>query len=117
MGIYTTPMPIDNSLSGGTIFCIILFIGLILYFVIGYIISAILNRKDHGCFDISANIPHIVFWIKLPSLIVAGCSFTLDFVLALCCDNTLNSSDKNDILVKDNVNNDINPFANPTDDD
>eukprot|EP01084_Bolivina_argentea_P265367 449791_1 len=112
--IYTTPAPIDNSLSAGSIIVIILLLAFLIYFTIGYIICAILNRKDYGYCDVQANIPHIVFWIKLPALVMAGCMFTKDFLLALCsCDNKID--DKTSVLVQSQENINDNPFANVAD--
>lgn len=112
--IYTTQEPEDNSLSGGSIFVIILFVLFLSYCIIGYIICAILNRKDHPYWDCEANIPHLVFWAKLPSLVVAGCLFSKDFILALLgCegDQDSSSSDKNENLVGNENETNVNPFA------
>eukprot|EP00484_Ammonia_sp_Unknown_P012291 CAMPEP_0197079086 /NCGR_PEP_ID=MMETSP1384-20130603/213446_1 /TAXON_ID=29189 /ORGANISM="Ammonia sp." /LENGTH=295 /DNA_ID=CAMNT_0042517959 /DNA_START=891 /DNA_END=1778 /DNA_ORIENTATION=- len=121
--IHTTPLPEEvHSLSGGTIFLIVLAIGFLLYFVVGYVICAIINRRDHSFGDYESNIPHIVFWMRLPALVVAGCAFCRDFCLALCCENALVSADKTDHLVEekrdDNVNVTVdNPFVPPSVDD
>ena len=110
--IYTTEAPIDNSLSEGSVFIIVIFVGFIIYFVVGWTVNACRNRRDHGCYDVMANIPHFVFWTKLPLLVVAGCSFTGDFLSALCCENSASIADKSDRLVSKQDNQDINPFAN-----
>lgn len=106
----TTPAPEADTISGGSIFVIVLFVGFLTYCFIGYIVNAILNRKDHTYWDCEANIPHLVFWIKLPTLALAGCCFTKDFFLALIgCDGS--SSDKTQDLVSNNDPEVPNPFA------
>ena len=73
-----------------------------------------MNRKDHAYWDCEANIPHLVFWIKLPTLAVAGCIFTKDFLCALFgCDGSSGSEslDKKDNLVNDRDPEVPNPFA------
>ena len=110
----TTPAPEEASISGGSIFVIVLFVGFLTYCFIGYIICAILNRKDHAYWDCEANIPHLVFWIKLPTLALAGCCFTKDFLLALMgCDGGSSSmGDKTQDLVTGNSDPEVpNPFA------
>ena len=74
----------SSVLSGGSIFVIILISCLFAYFVFGWITCAFLNRKDRGYTDICGNVPHATFWIKLPSLVFAGCCFTKDFLFGLC---------------------------------
>lgn len=85
----------DNSLSGGSIFVIILISGFFAYFVFGWITCAFLNRKDRGCTDICGNVPHATFWIKLPSLVCAGCCFTKDFLFGLCSKDGGSSTNTN----------------------
>ena len=113
--VYTTAAPEDDSISPGSIFVIILFTGFLTYCVIGYIIMAILNRKDHAYWDCEANIPHLVFWIKLPQLALAGCIFTKDFLfgIAWMYGSRQSSSDKNDNLVSSHRTDPevVNPFA------
>merc|ERR1719411_999197 len=73
----------SDGISAGTVFCIILASVVFAYFVFGWCLCAVLNRKDRGFGDVTGNIPHVTFWTKLPALTFAGCCFTKDFVLAL----------------------------------
>lgn len=104
--IYTTMEPEELTLSGGSIFVIIVFGAVFIYLVFGWIICAIKNRNDHSVCDVEANIPHIVFWMKLPSLVTAGCTFSKDFVCALCCGKSL---ERPDGLMSDDAK--VNPFS------
>ena len=81
--IYTDPED-SSSLSGGTVFCVVLFSVVFAYFCIGWIVCTTLNRKDRGFGDVTGNIPHVTFWTKLPALTLAGCFFTKDFCVGLC---------------------------------
>merc|ERR1712244_37988 len=84
--IFTTQEPTnsDTSLSGGTVLIVVVLIALMAYFVFGWMVCAVKNRRDHAPCDVQANIPHVVFWMKLPALVWAGCTFTKDFLVALC---------------------------------
>ena len=74
----------DSGLSAGWIAIILFIVVFILYCIIGYFVTASRN-KEGGMTDICDNIPNKEFWFKLPSLVMAGCSFTWDFCGALCC--------------------------------
>lgn len=74
----------DSGLSGGWVFIILLIAAFMLYCVIGYVITGLRN-KEGNMSDICDNIPNKEFWTKLPSLVCAGCGFTKDFCIALCC--------------------------------
>ena len=105
--IYTTQAPVDTSLSAGSVVCVVLLVGMLAYFVFGWLVCAVKNRRDHAPCDVQANIPHVVFWLKLPALVWAGFTFTKDFALALCCGG---GGDKADRLVTDSEDA-VNPFA------
>ena len=88
----------NEQLSPGTYFIIVLFGGLMIYCMIGWLIGYINNGK-YG--DFVSNIPHITFWLKLPSLVLAGCVFTKDFFMSLCCGRTTHQPIDYDNLDKD----------------
>eukprot|EP01084_Bolivina_argentea_P085734 154959_1 len=74
----------DDGISGGSVFLIIFFSGFFLYFVVGYLVMAFTKNKEGGVADFSNNIPQKAFWCMLPSLVLAGCMFSKDFIVGLC---------------------------------
>ena len=73
----------SNGLSGGWIFIIIFLCAFFLYFVGGYIIIAKTTNKEGGFKDFSNNIPQRSFWVALPSLVVAGCAVSKEYIMSL----------------------------------
>jgi len=73
----------ESGLSGGWIFIICLVGFIFLYCVAGYFIMGLTVNKAGGLGDFSNNIPQKTFWIALPSLVIAGCGFTKDFIMGL----------------------------------
>jgi len=104
--VYTTNAPEELTVSGGSIFVIIVFGAAFMYLIFGWMICAIKNRNDHSLCDFEANIPHITFWMKLPALVIAGCTFSRDFMSELCCGQSV---DRRNRLIDEER--DVNPFA------
>merc|ERR1712150_295023 len=103
-----TSEPEEFEVSGGSIFVIVFCGAVIVYMVCGWIICAVKNRRDHSIFDCQANIPHVVFWTKLPALVCTGCTFCKDFFVALCCGGQSSGNERGLIDEEQNVN----PFSN-----
>jgi len=72
-----------SGLSGGWVFIIILLSALFLYCTVGYLVMGLAVNKEGGLGDFSNNIPQKEFWMIFPSLVVAGCSVTKEFVVGL----------------------------------
>ena len=68
----------NNGLSGGSIFLIILFVGLALYFIGGWVFNGVRNAKWKEV----TNLPQYSFWTKLHLYILAGCIVSYETVKA-----------------------------------
>merc|ERR1719297_463745 len=73
----------DSGLSAGWIFIIILISALFCYCVVGYVVMGTVVNKEGGLGDFGNNIPQKNFWIMCPSLVMAGCVFSKDFIQGL----------------------------------
>eukprot|EP01006_Ploeotia_vitrea_P033790 TRINITY_DN65642_c1_g1_i1.p1 TRINITY_DN65642_c1_g1~~TRINITY_DN65642_c1_g1_i1.p1 ORF type:complete len:273 (-),score=126.76 TRINITY_DN65642_c1_g1_i1:84-866(-) len=69
----------SGGLSGGWVFCIILWSVTFVYCGLG----CIYNRTQKGASGKEV-IPHVAFWGALPGLVKDGCSFTVRKLRALC---------------------------------
>eukprot|EP01084_Bolivina_argentea_P298371 514152_1 len=71
----------SSSLSGGSIFLILVFSLLGGYCVIGFIITGLRNKHGGGFKDVSANIPNRDFWGILPAYVYMGCCYSKQYVM------------------------------------
>jgi len=71
-----TQVPYRGGASGGEAFAtavlIIFFVGLFLYFVIGFCLNKFVWHKEGSFVEL---LPNYIFWSSLPSLIADGCKF------------------------------------------
>ena len=94
------------TLSGGSIFIIILICGLFIYFVVGYIVMAFTVNKAGGFRDFKNNIPNKTLWINCIPLVIAGCMFTKDYIIGLM---SKNRSDNKEERLTELRGNDVTP--------
>jgi hypothetical protein len=70
----------SSGMSGGSVFLLILFLGLILYCGGGYAYKAYKNTEG-GWKDYKNNTPHLEFWMTVPLWTKAGCLVSKEFVM------------------------------------
>eukprot|EP01084_Bolivina_argentea_P174888 302908_1 len=70
-----------SSMSGGTVFIIIVIVLFSSYCLIGYIFN---GYKRNEWKDIKQNTPHLhTFWVYLPSLVVTGCRVSYEYLYSV----------------------------------
>lgn len=54
-----------------------------MYCAVGYVVMGLTKNREGGLSDFKNNIPQKEFWMVFPSLVVAGCSVTKEYVMGL----------------------------------
>ena len=71
----------SDELSTGSIILIVVFVGITVYCVGGFIFNGWRNPKEEAKWtDFSYNIPNLPFWKLLLQLVIAGCAETTDWI-------------------------------------